>query len=364
MRFLRFLVLSFMLLLVAGVMQGQDTPYPLLMAQTRACGSDPAYFDVVAYDIFQNHCYRVWSDVSPDTHDYFPNLAIDPSGKYIAFSEAYWNDIYVVQIDDEGIVKTGAESDVLIIVAWGQLKVSTPVYLAWSSVIHGNEASLAYTRLYSEKDCLSLSCMSTDIAIKQIPLRTWTSQDFVVVKQSTHGITALEQEVNQSYQRFTHNDFNEYELAWSPDGQQLAVVSDINMNGDLEIYVLDKTLGENYKITDSVGENRFPTWSPNGEWIAFSSTRSGRLDHDIYKINLKTGEIIQLTNSWTDDLYPAWSPDGEYIAFQAGSMITVMKPNGTDVDVLFEGGQPSWVANPEWVMRAPQVILSSDDEDN
>jgi dipeptidyl aminopeptidase/acylaminoacyl peptidase len=59
-------------------------------------------------------------------------------------------------------------------------------------------------------------------------------------------------------------------------------------------------------------------WSPDGRQVAFVSNRSGHSLIPIYDLNEKT--ITYVSPSVDRDTYPRWSPDGHFIAFARGSI--------------------------------------------
>jgi len=66
-----------------------------------------------------------------------------------------------------------------------------------------------------------------------------------------------------------------YDPAWSPDGRMIAYVAE-NSGEGFEIYVLNVQSGENYRLTDSAGNNESPSWSADSRHVIFSSTRAGK----------------------------------------------------------------------------------------
>ncbi|MEA3459421.1 MAG: hypothetical protein U9R11_01890, partial [Chloroflexota bacterium] len=62
-------------------------------------------------------------------------------------------------------------------------------------------------------------------------------------------------------------------LAWSPDGEQLAYMSD--HDGDWNVYTVAVPEGYVKRLTDDPGCDGLPAWSPNGGHIAFVSNRDG-----------------------------------------------------------------------------------------
>ncbi len=102
---------------------------------------------------------------------------------------------------------------------------------------------------------------------------------------------------------------------WSPDGSQIAYVSDLAGAGHPQIYVMGRT-GTGRLITSRGRENVAPDWGLNG-WIAFCSKRQGV--YGIYMINPSTMEERQVSPS--DNVHyedPSWASDGRHIVCARG----------------------------------------------
>ncbi len=98
----------------------------------------------------------------------------------------------------------------------------------------------------------------------------------------------------------THNDVNEFDPIWSPNGEQLAF-GRCQATCDVVVINADGS-GERVLINDG-----FPSaWSPDGKHIAFHSTRDG--DEEIFVMNADGSNPIQLTfNEGIFDAVPAWT---------------------------------------------------------
>ena len=77
----------------------------------------------------------------------------------------------------------------------------------------------------------------------------------------------------------TKGNFDEAAPAWSPDGKQLAFVSnrtsDRDRNENTDIWVMDAIAGAAMKqLTTWAGADINPQWSPDGKWIAYTSSSS------------------------------------------------------------------------------------------
>jgi|GEM_PF-4419781 len=110
--------------------------------------------------------------------------------------------------------------------------------------------------------------------------------------------------------RLTDNDGNDDYPTWSPDGTQIAYVSNDTEYG---LYLMDAN-GENIELLHTGGSAySHPAWSPDGRYLVFQATFDEVFD--IYRLELATGEISNLTNQERLDNMPAYSPDGQFIVF-------------------------------------------------
>ncbi len=148
-------------------------------------------------------------------------------------------------------------------------------------------------------------------------------------------------------------DSFESEPAWSPDGTQLAFISNRSIientfDGRFNIFILDTASGTQRLLSDFGGSNSSPDWSPDGTKIAFQSTVDENLE--IYTISPDGTDLINLTNNPASDYTPAWSPDGSKIAFvsdrNGNEDIFVMDADGSNVIQVTT--TPSYDKGPAW----------------
>ncbi len=100
-------------------------------------------------------------------------------------------------------------------------------------------------------------------------------------------------------------------LSWSPDGATLALVSD-GSGGNSDIYLIDP-LGHNLRqLTHTSRQDGGPVWSPDGGQIAFVSNRDGNFE--IYRMNADGSDQQRVISTDWPDYSPVWSPDGTTLA--------------------------------------------------
>jgi Tol biopolymer transport system component len=106
--------------------------------------------------------------------------------------------------------------------------------------------------------------------------------------------------------RLTQNRASDFDPKWSPDGTQIAFVS--NRAGNYDLYLMNADGSAQQKISNNGFVDR-PAWSPNGQQIAYGSGEG------IYLLDVKAGQERRLVKGAFDS--PVWSPDGRAIAFIA-----------------------------------------------
>jgi Tol biopolymer transport system component len=120
---------------------------------------------------------------------------------------------------------------------------------------------------------------------------------------------------------------SERDPAWSPDGRRIAFDHELDLIGQVDVYVMNANGTQPRRLTRTPGGDSDPDWSPDGTKIVFQSQRDNLrippsneryLDNEIYVINADGSGLRRLTRNSANDLYPAWSPDGKTIAFASG----------------------------------------------
>ncbi len=110
-----------------------------------------------------------------------------------------------------------------------------------------------------------------------------------------------------------------YWPAPSPDGSSIAFAA----LGDLWLRTGG---GRVERLTDGPGDAGDPAWSPEGNEIAFVSDRHG--DYQLYVLNLETGTRLQLTEVPGHVASPLWHPSGDSIVYVYRSSLHVVAASG------------------------------------
>jgi dipeptidyl aminopeptidase/acylaminoacyl peptidase len=171
---------------------------------------------------------------------------------------------------------------------------------------------------------------------------------------------------------------------WSPDGSQLAFVSNRDTKAK-QLYVLPVGGGDPQKLTELDEDVTEVVWSPDGTRLAFTSRvrdaayeeederkrRPRRFERLQYKLDDEgwigdrrrhvfvvpadgSGEAVQVTDGDFEDLGPSWSPDGRRLAFSSARQEDWDAEVERDIFIVdAEGGEPERLTEGESRYEAP-----------
>jgi Tol biopolymer transport system component len=140
--------------------------------------------------------------------------------------------------------------------------------------------------------------------------------------------------------------------AYSPNGERIAFVGQGENEDILVMSAKDGSAQKNLTNTPPVNgyevRERDPAYSPDGTWIVFYKETFRPHDVDLYKMNAnRTGAkpaIEQITDYPGKEYSPDWSPNGQKIVFYQdtrtkGLRIFTIRPDGTDRQLIVQDGK-------------------------
>jgi len=166
--------------------------------------------------------------------------------------------------------------------------------------------------------------------------------------------------------RLTEHPERDSRAAWSPDGSQIAWVS--QRDGDVAVWLMDADGGNPRKLA----KGREPSWSPDGRCIAFVSAQlDGAENDELFLIAPDGTDLRRLTRDNRFDWFPAWSPAGDRLVFCSerfgGQELVVVRADGQDQTrvTIAEGsyeGQPAWSPDGRGVAFDGKMTVGDDGE--
>ena len=148
-------------------------------------------------------------------------------------------------------------------------------------------------------------------------------------------------------------------VAPAPDGSRFAVT--LSLHGNVELYVAEPANDRLIRLTTTkFATEGQPTWSPDGRQIAYVSdeTRTPQ----IYVIDVATKAKRRLTSKGSQNVDPDWGPDGKitYITKRGGtSQVAVMDAKAGDSTAQIVTDAGAW-HHPSWARDGRHVAANRD----
>jgi dipeptidyl aminopeptidase/acylaminoacyl peptidase len=179
--------------------------------------------------------------------------------------------------------------------------------------------------------------------------------------------------------------YAEGSVAWSPDNQRIAFLSDVVRKGQLQLYVSNAAGGPARKLTQLKGFLSTPGWSPDGKSIAFLFTENAtRAAGPLVAETPETGEIkdaffeqrlavVDAGGGEAGQISPAdmyvyeydWSPDGKRFTVTAAhgngdnnwyvAELYTLEAAGGEMKSIYK--PPLQIANPAWSPDGKQIVF-------
>jgi Tol biopolymer transport system component len=151
--------------------------------------------------------------------------------------------------------------------------------------------------------------------------------------------------------RLTNHPARDVSASWSPDGKQIAFMSD--RDGGFDVYVMNAD-GSNVTRRTTTGSSWFPVWSRDGTRLAFHVNR------DVHVTSSDGPGLQRLTTDPANGMYPTWSPDGSRIAFMSWrngrTELFVMNADGSNQTKLL-AMDPGDAIDPRWSPDGSRIVF-------
>jgi Tol biopolymer transport system component len=254
-----------------------------------------------------------------------------PDAMHIAFSDG--RNIFIVDVDGSDLVQLTAYDDPLL---------PRIANISWST----DGKTIAATLYYDNSD-------DNNYWIRLIDVETTDEHDI------------------------TSGDYSDgfYGISWSPNGDFIVFTSNREgfVSGATGLYVLNLETGSVSSLTDissRVRFDRYPSWSPDGLQIAFVSENYDDGGWDIYLIDADGSNLQRLTNSENAPEVSGlifggtidWSPDGDKIVFTAcinpypeGCELFTIDVDGQNLTQITDN-EAYGAFDPNWKPRSDEII--------
>lgn len=228
-------------------------------------------------------------------------------------------------------------------------------------------------------------------------------------REGRHRLFAVDVASGQVRRLTGGSQHHDEQPAWSPDGTQLAFVSNQFDGRTFDIAVMSAAGSSVRRLTGFPTHEQHPAWAPDGRRVWFSGEQEGT--QALFEVDLTSGDTSRLTPTphralmatdapvghtlalaigsscglrvahldaqglrpfspvWLDAAEPQWAPDGSAVAYSvfdgAASYIALQRPDGRHVTILQLDGirtirEPTWSPDSRWIAAAVSATTGFD----
>ncbi len=113
-----------------------------------------------------------------------------------------------------------------------------------------------------------------------------------------------------------------------------------NYTGGSELWKLDGSCGEPAQLTRFNVDTTAPAFSPDGRQIAFVSNQAGASQFDIYLMDADGANLRRIISGFS----PIFSPDGLWLSFSQNGEVYIMDITGNRIQTVAPGTRPAWAS--------------------
>lgn len=161
--------------------------------------------------------------------------------------------------------------------------------------------------------------------------------------------------------QFTNDTYSYYHLQWSPDGTNIACVSDRGGKDGIWLIPVSGDTPSQLNLGSNYSGDFYLAWSPDGSTIAFDAYGSNS-SSEIWTVPASGGNSFQVTNYSGGDYMPSWTPDGSNIVFLHNGSIYKISKTGSNLTHIYSNTSGIWhfFASPD----GSRILFTKNDNNN
>jgi len=159
---------------------------------------------------------------------------------------------------------------------------------------------------------------------------------FISDKSGEEELYLIPQDGSKPMEQITHGgSAMRYQPEWAPDGKRIAF-----SDKDGKLYVLTMADRKVTEIADSArGQIRDYQWSPRGNFLAFTMANQNQFN-SVHIWSASDGQLRRVTDEDFNSYNPAWDPQGNYLYFLSDREFA---PQLSNVEFNFGTNRPTYI---------------------